>query len=88
MSQYYDYIGTDAKETFVEAIVLLYNEISKKLFKYSKANKTVKLTPTQQQQFNNATNCYICDVPFNEQVTKIREHYHFNGEYRGAACQS
>ena len=87
-SQYYDYIGTDAKEKFVETIVLLYNEISKKLFKYSKANKTVKLTPTQQQQFDNATNCYICNVPFNEQVTKIREHNHFNGEYRGAACQS
>ena len=30
-SQYYDYIGTDAKEKFVETIVLLYNEISKKL---------------------------------------------------------
>ena len=46
-SQCYDYIGTDAKEKFVETIVLLYNEISKSLFKYSKANKTVKLTPTQ-----------------------------------------
>ena len=89
MSQYYDYIGTDAKEKFVETIVLVYNDISKKLSKYSKANKTVKLTPTQQQQqFNNATNCHICNVPFNEQVTKIREHNHFNGKYRGAACQS
>ena len=87
-SQYYDYIGTDAKEKFIETIVSIYNEISKKLFKYSKANKTVKLTLTQQQEFNNATNCYMCNVPFNEQVTKIREHNHFNGKYRGAACQS
>ena len=54
----------------------------------SRANRTVKLTPTQQQQFDNATNCCICNVPFNKQVTKIREHNHFNGEYRGAACQS
>ena len=38
----------------------------------SKANKTVKLTLTQQQEFNNATNCYMCNVPFNEQVTKIK----------------
>ena len=35
------------KKKFVETIVLLYNEIYKKLFKYSKANRTVKLTPTQ-----------------------------------------
>ena len=66
----------------------MYNDISKILYKYSEANKTAKLTPPPQQQFNNATNCYICNVPFNEQVTKIREHNHFNGKYRGAACQS
>ena len=87
-SQYFDYIGTDAKEKFVETIIFIYNDISKKLYKYSEANKTAKLTPPQQQQFNNAANCYICNVPFNEQVTKIREHNHFNGKYRGAACQS
>ena len=69
------------QKKFVETIVLLYNEISKKMFKYSRANRTVKLTPTQQQQFDNATNCYICNVPFNEQVTIIREHNYFNGEY-------
>ena len=87
-SQYYDYIGIDAKEKFVETIFSVYNDVSKKLCKYSKANKTAKLTPNQQQEFNNATNCYMCNVPFNEQVTKIREHNHFNGKYRGAACQS
>ena len=87
-SQYFDYIGTDAKEKFVETIVLILNDIYKKLHKYSDANKTAKLTPPPQQQFNNATNCYICNVPFNKQVTKIREHNHFNGKYRGAACQS
>ena len=44
-SQYYDYFGTDAKEKFVETIIFIYNNISKKLCKYSKANKTAKLTP-------------------------------------------
>ena len=58
-SQYYDYIGIDAKEKFIETIISVYNEISKKLFIYSKANKTVNLTLTQQQEFNNATNCYM-----------------------------
>ena len=87
-SQYYDYIGTDAKEKFVETIVLIYNDVSKKRCKYYKANKTAKLTPQQQQQFNNATNCYIYNVSFNKQVTKIREHNHFNGKYRETACQS
>ena len=87
-SGYCNYIGTDTKEKFVETIIFMYNEIAKNLYKYSKANKTVKLTPTQQQQFDNATNCHICNVPFNEQVTKIRERNHFNEKYRGAACQS
>ena len=60
----------------------------KNFLNIQKANKPVKLTLTQQQEFNNATSCYMCNVPFNEQVTKIREHNHFNGKYRGAACQS
>ena len=30
-SQYYEYVGTDAKEKFVETVIFIYNDISKKL---------------------------------------------------------
>ena len=59
-SQYIAYTGYEAKEKFVEAIIIIYNNISKKLNSYSKANQRVKLTPPQQQEFNQTTNCYKC----------------------------
>ena len=92
-SQYDTYTGYDATEKFVETIIRIYDNISNKLNNYSKANQRVKLTKTQQQEFNQATHCYICKREFNndptqEVITKIREHNHFNRKYRGAACQS
>ena len=87
-SQYHTYTGYDAKEKFVETIIKTYNNISQKLYYYSKANERVRLTHTQQQEFNRATCCYICNKEFSEKRIKIREHNHFNGKYRGAACQS
>ena len=87
-SQYVNYNGIDAKKVFVEWLVAYYNSISKKLYNYSNAHKTVVLTPDQRNEFNNATNCYLCKNEFTDNITKIREHNHFNGKYRGAACQS
>ena len=87
-SQYFTYTGYDAKEKFVETIIKIYNNISQKLYNYSKANQRVELTSAQQQEFNQATHCYICKKEFNNELTKIREHNHFNGKYRGEACQS
>ena len=37
-SQYFTYTGYDAKEKFVETIIKIYNNISQKLYNYSKAN--------------------------------------------------
>ena len=51
-SQYITYTGYDAKEKFVKTIIIIYNNISKKLINYSKANQRVKLIPPQQQEFN------------------------------------
>ena len=88
-TQYHTFTGYDAKEKFVETIIKIYNNISQKLYYYSNANKRVRLTHTQQQDFNQATHCYICNKEFNNKKRiKIREHNHFNGKYRGAACQS
>ena len=86
-SQYYNYVGVDAEQKFIETIILVYNDISKKLTRASNAYKNVILTKPQQQEYDQATNCYICNVSFSQAI-KIREHNHMNGKYRGAACQS
>ena len=87
-SHYITYTGYDATEKFVEPTIIICNNISEKLNDYSKAHQRVKLTPPKQQDFNQATHCYICKREFCNDITKIREHNHFNGKYRGAACES
>ena len=87
-SQYITYTGYDATDKFVETIIRIYDNISIKLNNYSKAHQRVKLTKTQQQDFNQATHRYICKREFCNDIAKIREQNHFNGKYRGAACQS
>ena len=76
------------QKSLFETIIRIYDNISNKLNNYSKANQRVKLTKTQQQEFNQTTHCYICKREFCNDIKKIREHNHFNGKNRGAACQS
>ena len=80
-SQYYTYTEYDAITKFVETIIDIYNNISNKIYEYSKANQTVKLSFVQQQEFSQATRCYICNKEFSLNNKKIREHNHFNGKY-------
>ena len=48
-------------------------------------NKPMKITPEEQEQFNKASNCWICEKLLNLQ-DRVRDHCHFTGRYRGAAC--
>ena len=43
------------------------------------------LTYAQKIEFRNATNCSICGKKFQEDDTKVKDHCHFTGKYRGAA---
>ena len=48
------------------------------------------LTKEQQKSYNNAEICYICIEKFknkylkDKKYCKVKDHYHFTGEYRGA----
>ena len=84
-SQYFSYIGNDVKEKFVEKIISIYNKISYETYK-RKDNKPI-LSKQEEEEFKESTNCYLCKKEFKEE-NKIREHNHFTGVYRGAACQS
>ena len=48
-------------------------------------NKKMIITPEEQEQFNQASNCWICEKLLNLQ-DRVRDHCHFTGRYRGAAC--
>ena len=48
-------------------------------------NEPMKITPEEQKQFNQASNCWICGKLLNLQ-DRVRDHCHFTGRYRGAAC--
>ena len=48
-------------------------------------NEPMKITPEEQQQFNQASTCWICEKLLNLQ-DRVRDHCHFTGRYRGAAC--
>ena len=48
------------------------------------------LSPIQQEEHRNATECYLCQKQFNENEETSRkhaDHCHITGEYRGPACQ-
>src|SRR5438093_11693823 len=38
------------------------------------------------EEYDEATNCYICQENFTYDNKKVRDHCHVSGKYRGAAC--
>ena len=51
-------------------------------------NQEMVLTPEDEDNFNNATLCSICNKPFTESNKKVRDHCHRTGKFRGAAHNS
>ena len=45
----------------------------------------VNLTFEEIEKFNSATNCHICEKPFAPEDTRVRDHCHLTGRYRGPA---
>ena len=48
-------------------------------------NEPMKITEEEQEQFNKASRCWICEKLLNLE-DRVRDHCHFTGRYRGAAC--
>ena len=48
-------------------------------------NEKMVITEEEQEQFNQASNCWICEKLLNLD-DRVRDHCHFTGRYRGAAC--
>ena len=50
-------------------------------------NKPMIFNANNQIGFNNATKCFKCGKDFVAGDTKVRDHCHFTGRYRGCAHQ-
>ena len=63
-SQYFSYIGNDAKEKFIKKILSIYKKITYEIYK-RKDDKPI-LNKQQEEEFQETTHCYICEKEFEE----------------------
>ena len=77
------FIGENAAEEFVEHLLIQENKWIKNLLR---SNNEMVMKPIDNINFNQATNCYICDEEFSSDNYKCRDHDHISSEYLGAAC--
>ena len=47
--------------------------------------KIEKLTEEQQDYYDKATTCWICDEKFTKDNYKVSDYCHYTGKFRGAA---
>ena len=70
----------DVALTFLNNIL----ELTKSIYdKYYRHPRQLILTRKEQESFNKAISCHICNKPLNGD--SVRDHCHFTGKYRGAA---
>ena len=79
--KYVSYVGKDAAYVFLETVIKEVNICRRKT--NTIFNKKMIITPEQENEFSNATNCYLCGSLLGED--RVRDHCHISGFYRGAA---
>ena len=45
----------------------------------------IRMSDEEEEAFENAEKCYVCDKPFSIDDWKVKDHSHISGSYRGAA---
>ena len=50
-------------------------------------NKPLKMTKNDEEEFQKADRCHICQQKYNEKDVRVRDHCHITGKYRGSAHQ-
>ena len=76
---YYSYFGIDCTTWFVNRMLTSEKIASK----YFKTNLELEMSQEEEVQFQLAEECWLCENPLDD--TKVRDHDHLTGKYRGAA---
>ena len=77
------YLTEDPVDNFINSTIdksKYCSDVMKKHFK-----KDLLMTKEDNENFENATKCWICDNNFNDNDVKIRYHFHITGNYAGSA---
>ena len=79
------YRGEKAVYKFMEAMleeVKYCMKLMKKEF-----NKPLRMTKEDEEEFQKANECHICNIKYTNEDIKVRDHCHITGKYRGSAHQ-
>ncbi|XP_053206942.1 uncharacterized protein LOC128391119 [Panonychus citri] len=80
--KYVSHRGPDSAVVFLRSI----NESCEKIINaINRRFSQLRMTLKDQQAFEYATKCHICETDFISGDTKVRDHDHFTGLFRGAA---
>lgn len=82
LNKFVTYRGPNCAKKFVETITKDVIKLSKLL---SVNNVMLPLTAIEQNSFDNATVCHLCNTEFNSSDEIVADHDHFTGQYRGPA---
>ena len=75
------YRGVDCVEKFCEHLISQAN----RLYQSFPQKSMVKLTKSQEEEYDSSKICHICFKPFEDGDRKVRDHCQYTGMYRGAS---
>ena len=58
----------------------------RKIYEKFRFPKRILIREEDKKDFENVEKCYACGIKFEREVKKVKDHCHFTGKYRGAAC--
>ena len=79
------YRGDKAVYKFMEAMLDEVKYCKKVMKKYF--NKPLRMTKDDEEKFQKADKCHICEKEYNKTDVRVRDHCHVTGQYRGSAHQ-
>lgn len=79
------YRGENAVYKFMQAMLEEVKYCRKIIKKYF--NKPLRMTKTNEEDFQKAGKCHICDKEYIDKDIRVRDHCHITGKYRGSAHQ-
>ena len=77
------YRGKNAAYEFIEAILKEYNYCKRIMKKHF--NENLVMSVDEEERFQLANSCWICNKLFDVGDEKVRDHCHMTGKFRGAA---